>query len=101
MSAYTDEKPFSIDLVAAVLRQIPFTDKLYHLGWLNSEFFGTEEYDRVSYRCIFRYQGCEGGRILISYYMLTASQVFILDCLASQQFILRPEPGHRLRLAVC
>jgi hypothetical protein len=66
MSAYTDEKPFSIDLVAAVLRQVPFTDKLYHLGWLNSEFLGTEEYETVSHHCNFRYQGCEGARIFVS-----------------------------------
>ena len=66
MSAYTDEKPFSIDLIAAILRQMPFTEKLYHLGWLNSEFSGTEEYERVSYLCIFRYQGCEGALILVS-----------------------------------
>ena len=60
MSAYTDEKPFSVDLVAAVLRQVPFTDKLYHLGWLNGEFFDTGEYERVSRNCVSRYQGFEG-----------------------------------------
>lgn len=94
MGAYTDEKPFSADPVAAVLRQVPFTDKLYHLGWLNSELFGTDEYDRVSYRCIFRYQGCEGACILISYCMLMVSQVFILDCFTFHRFIIRPKPGH-------
>ena len=57
MSAYTDDKPFSVDLVAAILRQVPFTDKLYHLGWLNSEFIGMDEYKKVSYHCISRYQG--------------------------------------------
>ena len=56
MSAYNDEKPFSVDLVAAILRQDPFTDKLYHLGWLDNEFFGTDGYERVSYHCILRYQ---------------------------------------------
>lgn len=63
MSAYTDEKPFSVDLVAAVLRQVAFTEKLYHLGWLNSEFFCTNECERVSYHCISRYQGCVGPRV--------------------------------------
>ena len=70
MSAYTDEKPFSVDLVAAVLRQVAFTEKLYHLGWLNSEFFGTNECERVSYNCILRYQGCVGTRVFASYYAL-------------------------------
>jgi len=72
MIAYTDEKPFSVDLVAAVLRQVPFTDKLYHLGWLESDFFGSDEYERVSYHCVFRYQGCESVSIIISYCALTA-----------------------------
>ena len=77
MSAYTDEKPFSVDLVAAILRQIPFTDKLYHLGWLNSEFFGTDEYERVSYHCILRYQGYVCTRILASYHALTVCCRFL------------------------
>ena len=64
MGAYTDEKSFSVDLVAAVLRQDAFNEKLYHLGWLNSEFFDTDEYQRFSNHCIFRYQGYVGLRVL-------------------------------------
>ena len=79
MSAYTDEKPFSVDLVAAVLRQVPFTDKLYHLGWLNGEFFDTGEYERVSRNCVSRYQGFEGAFIPLSHCMLTVYQVSIPD----------------------
>lgn len=77
MSAYTDDKLFSVDLVAAVLRQDAFIDKLYHLGWLNSEFFDTDEYQRVSSYCVFRYQGYAGVRVLASYYVLTVYDRFL------------------------
>jgi len=77
MSAYTDEKPFSVDLVAAILRQVPFTDKLYHLGWLNSEFFGTDEHERVSYHCILRYQGYVCTRVLAPYHVLIVCGRFL------------------------
>lgn len=77
MSAYTDEKPFSVDLVAAVLRQDAFTDKLYHLGWLGTEFFDTDEYDRVANSCVFRYQGYVSVRVLASCYVLTPHDRFL------------------------
>ena len=99
MSAYTDEKPFSVDLVAAVLRQAPFTDKLYHLGWLSSEFFDTGEYERVSHHCIFRYQQWEGVHAFILYRTLTVYQVLITDRFASR-FVFRPGHRYRFRLAV-
>ncbi|TCD67941.1 hypothetical protein EIP91_011805 [Steccherinum ochraceum] len=38
-SAYTDDRPFSIDLVGAINRQCTFIDKMYGLGWLASEYF--------------------------------------------------------------
>jgi hypothetical protein len=77
MSAYTDDKPFSVDLVAAILRQDPFTDKLYHLGWLNSGFSGTHEYERIPYHCILRYQGYVGTLILALYHVLTVCGRFL------------------------
>ena len=99
ISAYTDEKPFSVDLVAAVLRQDAFTDKLYHLGWLSTEFFDTDEYERVSSYCIFRYQGYVSVRVLASTCAHSVRQISISDSFTSR-FIIRPEHGHRFRLAV-
>src|SRR6266478_2446080 len=89
-----------MDLVAAVLRQVPFTDTLSDLGWLDPGFFGTDEYQRISHHCILRYRRCEGPLTLPSYWMLTVHQLFIPDSFSSL-FTPRPEHGHRLRLAVC
>jgi len=57
MGTYTDDKPFSVDLVATVLRQAPSTDELYQLGWSSGEFIGTVEYERVSHHCLFDTKG--------------------------------------------
>ncbi|KAH9930341.1 uncharacterized protein B0H18DRAFT_1117024 [Fomitopsis serialis] len=39
MNAYTDDRPFSVDLVAAVLRQGTFIDAMDSLGWLTPGYF--------------------------------------------------------------
>lgn len=42
MTAYFDEKPYSIELVGAVLRQETFVRKMHDLGWTRSGFFNAE-----------------------------------------------------------
>jgi hypothetical protein len=37
-SAYTSDRPFSLDLVGAVIRQGSFIDKMTNLGWTESSF---------------------------------------------------------------
>ncbi|KDQ51291.1 hypothetical protein JAAARDRAFT_73757 [Jaapia argillacea MUCL 33604] len=43
LMAYTDDRPFSIDLVGAVVRQGSFIAKLYELGWMETRRFDMKE----------------------------------------------------------
>lgn len=43
MSAYSDDRIFSIELVGAVLRQESFIDKMVALGWTDPAYFESEE----------------------------------------------------------
>ncbi|GAA5858932.1 hypothetical protein JCM8547_007161 [Rhodosporidiobolus lusitaniae] len=52
-SCYTRRGPFSLDLVAATLRQGTFIEKMHGLGWLNPGRF--EENDTVLRQSIARY----------------------------------------------
>ncbi|PPR01105.1 hypothetical protein CVT24_000401 [Panaeolus cyanescens] len=56
MSAYYDDKPYSLDLAGAVLRQGSFIQKMHDLGWTRDKFFdGTSEI--VLHRAVARYHG--------------------------------------------
>lgn len=55
MSAYTDDRPFSIDLVGAVSRQCSFIDKMHHFGWAEPGCFDEEEDEAVLVHSISRY----------------------------------------------
>ncbi|KDQ53342.1 hypothetical protein JAAARDRAFT_161844 [Jaapia argillacea MUCL 33604] len=43
MSAYTDDRPFSIELTGAVLRQGTFVKKMHDIGWTDPDFFNLAE----------------------------------------------------------
>jgi hypothetical protein len=55
LSAYTDDHPFSLDLVGAVVRQGLFIDKMHDFGWTEPFAFDREEDEVVLVHCIARY----------------------------------------------
>ncbi|KAK0439257.1 uncharacterized protein EV420DRAFT_1178806 [Desarmillaria tabescens] len=55
VSAYTDDKIFSLDLVGAVLRQGSFTAKMRRFGWYEPDFFARPEDELALKHCIARY----------------------------------------------
>ena len=55
MSAYTDDRPFSLDLVGAVLRQCSFIDKMHNLKWTEPGRFGGADDTTVLAHAIARY----------------------------------------------
>lgn len=57
MSAYTDDKIFSVDLTGAVLRQGSFVKKMSELGWTQPGFFDRRDDEVVLQHCIARYMG--------------------------------------------
>ncbi|GBE89582.1 hypothetical protein SCP_1602450 [Sparassis crispa] len=54
-SAYTDDRPFSIDLVGAVVRQGSFIDKMYAFGWTEPGYFDDKEDELVLVHATARY----------------------------------------------
>ena len=56
MGAYTDDRPFSIELVGAVLRQGSFIDKMYGFGWTEPGHFDGPENAVVLVHAIARYR---------------------------------------------
>ncbi|THG99278.1 hypothetical protein EW026_g3040 [Hermanssonia centrifuga] len=55
LSAYTDDRPFSIDLVGAVIRQCSFVDKMHLFGWTEPGYFDDKEDEAVLIHAITRY----------------------------------------------
>lgn len=55
MSAYTDDKPFSVNLSAAVSRQCAFVDKMHDLGWTKPGRFDDEGSEAILTDAISRY----------------------------------------------
>ncbi|KAF9643717.1 hypothetical protein BDM02DRAFT_3191302 [Thelephora ganbajun] len=55
LSAYNDGRPFSLDLVGAVLRQNAFTEKMHQLGWSQPGFFESKEDEIALHHCVARY----------------------------------------------
>ncbi|TFY63748.1 hypothetical protein EVJ58_g3067 [Rhodofomes roseus] len=53
--AYTDDSPFSIDLVGAVIRQCTFTNKMHAFGWTAPGYFDTPGDEVVLIHAITRY----------------------------------------------
>ena len=57
LSAYEDDRPFSVDLVNAVVRQCSFVDKMHEFGWTAPGFFDGPETELVLQHAIARYHG--------------------------------------------
>ena len=55
MSAYTDDRPFSVELVGAVLRQCSFIDKMHNFGWTEPDYFDAPEDELVLMHAVARY----------------------------------------------
>ncbi|KAJ3557422.1 hypothetical protein NM688_g1483 [Phlebia brevispora] len=56
LSAYSDDRPFSVDLVGSVVRLSTFVDELYNAHWLEPGHFGEDaEDDLVLSQAISRY----------------------------------------------
>ncbi|KAK0447632.1 hypothetical protein EV421DRAFT_1706368 [Armillaria borealis] len=55
MSAYEDDKIFSLYLIGAVLRQGSFVDKMHKLGWTEPDFFSSSEDEVALKHCTARY----------------------------------------------
>ncbi|TFK46966.1 hypothetical protein OE88DRAFT_1637188 [Heliocybe sulcata] len=55
MSTYVDDRPFSVELVGAVLRQESFVDKMYNLGWTDPSYFASEGDELALQHAIARY----------------------------------------------
>ncbi|OCH91521.1 hypothetical protein OBBRIDRAFT_834175 [Obba rivulosa] len=57
MRAYWHDRPFSIDLAAAVVRQGSFVEKMSSLGWTNPYYFDGNEHEGILPRAMSRYCG--------------------------------------------
>lgn len=55
LSAYSDDRPFSVDLVGAALRQGIFVEKMHELGWTDVKFFETQDGQLTLHHCVARY----------------------------------------------
>jgi len=55
LSAYADDRPFSLDLVGAVIRQCSFIDKMDKFGWTKPGYFDHPGNEVVLYHAIARY----------------------------------------------
>ena len=56
ISAYVDDRPFSVNLVGAAVRQSIFIDELQRVHWLDPGHFGDDaEDDLVLSQAISRY----------------------------------------------
>ncbi|KAG1725508.1 hypothetical protein EDB19DRAFT_1883221, partial [Suillus lakei] len=55
MSAYMDDRVFSLDLVGAVLRQASFVKKMVDLGWTEPAYFANEVDAVALQHCVARY----------------------------------------------
>ncbi|KAH9035881.1 hypothetical protein EDB85DRAFT_2211533, partial [Lactarius pseudohatsudake] len=55
LGAYVDQRPFSVDLIGAVLRQGSFVKNIYDLGWTSSSYLEKHEDAAVLHHAIVRY----------------------------------------------
>lgn len=55
MRAYTDDRPFSLDFVGAVIRQGSFVDKMHAFGWTEPTYFDDPVEEVVLVHAIARY----------------------------------------------
>ena len=87
LSAYTDDRPFSVDLIGAVIRQSTFIEKFAELRWLEDGHFGEGAEDElVLSHAISRYHAwvvCSGLVCFIQYSWPLLPFVSYLDLLSS------------------
>ncbi|KAF9055637.1 hypothetical protein BJ165DRAFT_433608 [Panaeolus papilionaceus] len=57
LSAYRDDRPYSLDLAGAVLRQASFVKKMYDLGWTQQGVFEGLGNEVVLQHAVARYHG--------------------------------------------
>lgn len=57
LSAYTDDRPFSLDLAGAVTRQYKFVEKMYNSGWTSASFFDDSANELIFTDALARYHG--------------------------------------------
>ena len=55
MSAYTSDRPFSIDLVGAVIRQGTFVDKMHSFAWTDPTYFKDSVEETILVHATARY----------------------------------------------
>ena len=55
LSAYFDDRPFSVDLAEAVVRQGSFIDKMHGFGWTAAKYFDKPIDEVVLVHAITRY----------------------------------------------
>ncbi|KAA1466623.1 hypothetical protein DENSPDRAFT_46315 [Dentipellis sp. KUC8613] len=55
LTAYSDQRPFSVELTGAVLRQATFVEKMHELGWTEPNFFDIPEEEVVLSHATVRY----------------------------------------------
>ncbi|KAF9814832.1 hypothetical protein IEO21_04884 [Rhodonia placenta] len=55
MTAYTDDRPFSVELVGAVIRQCSFIDKMHNFGWTAPSFLDNQQDEIVLVNAVTRY----------------------------------------------
>lgn len=70
LSAYADDRPFSISLVGAVVRQGSFIDKMYNFGWLHPGCFDSKLDEIVLLHCIARYHAYASALIQGMVYLI-------------------------------
>jgi hypothetical protein len=64
MSAYVDDKMFSVELVGAVLRQGSFVAKMHDLQWTKPGFFDSAEDEIALQHAIARYHAWVSLRLI-------------------------------------
>ncbi|KAF8816815.1 hypothetical protein BYT27DRAFT_7206959 [Phlegmacium glaucopus] len=74
LSAYNDDKAYSVELLGAVLRQGSFVTKMYCLGWTGPVFFDSVGDELVLQHAISRYHASYG---FISYIIIRSSTLDI------------------------
>ncbi|KAF8886970.1 hypothetical protein BD779DRAFT_1470956 [Infundibulicybe gibba] len=73
LSAYSDDKIFSVDLKGAVLRQGSFITKMHDLGWTEPQFFDHREDEVALQHAIARYHALDLLSIVHRFLDLMAS----------------------------
>ncbi|KAH9044046.1 hypothetical protein EDB83DRAFT_2295197 [Lactarius deliciosus] len=73
LGAYVDQRPFSVDLIGAVLRQGSFVKNIYDLGWTSSSYFEKHKDAAVLHHAIVRYHAFLD--------LMTSSQMLVVPTL--------------------